>query len=423
MLYKVFDILNSFCQSILFVWISNNIAEKENKNTRNKSYLLVALIFAIINIFTYIPMSSPLANFIMVTLVLALIVIFYRKKVSDAFWGFGLAYAIITTLSYFLVTFYQHFFTKLNLGIPQDVEAIIFIYIPAFISYIFIYKYRKNLFEVVISLKAYKISIIVILLIDYAFIFIDTLRIEWTIESMGITFKFLLYFVSLIAFIFSLIYFAKINSKTREVELLNAELNDKIIELKKIKHDYGSEISSLYGLYQLGRYDRMGELLKGIVERYQNTSSVINLNVQANPMVTSILNNALSKGINIVAFDNADYENLSISDSELLKLLSNIINNAIDVLLNIQNATIKYNSYNSYDGIIVNIENNGPEIPKENREKIFKAGFSTKSDVDGERGYGLSIVRDVINKAGGEIVLRSTKSWTEFSIKIPYKRC
>lgn len=422
MLYKAFDIFNSFCQSILFVWITNNIAEKENKNTRIKSYILVSLIFAIINIFTYVPMSTPLANFIMVTIVLALIIIFYRKKISDALWGFGLAYAIITTLSYFLVTFYQHFFIKLSLAIQPDVEAILFIYIPAFISYIFIYKFRKYIFDVVIALKAYKSSVIIILLIDYAFIFLDTLRIEWTIESMGITFKFLLYFVSLVVFIFTLIYIAKINSKTKEVELLNTELNDKIIELKKIKHDYGSEISSLYGLYQLERYDRMGELLKGIVERYQNTSSVINLNVQASPMVTSILNNALSKGINIVAFDNADYDNLCISDSELLKLLSNIVNNAIDVLVNLQNATIKYNSYNSYDGIIVNIENNGPEIPKENREKIFKAGFSTKSYVDGERGYGLSIVKDVINKAGGEVVLRSTKSWTEFSIKIPYKR-
>jgi Signal transduction histidine kinase regulating citrate/malate metabolism len=358
----------------------------------------------------------------MVTIVFILVSLFYQKNINDAFLGFGLAYAIITTLSYFLVTFYQHFFANLKLGLSETYNLIIFIYFPIFISYLFIYIYRKYIFNFTISIKSYKLSMVVILLIDYAFIFLDTLRIEWTTESMGVTLKFIAYFLALVAFLFALIYSAKINSKSKEVELLNSELNDKIIELKKIKHDYGSEISSLYGLYQLGRYERMGELLKGIVERYQNTSSVINLHIQATPMVTSILNSALIKGINIAVFDKADYENLSITDSELLKLLSNIVNNAVDVLVNIQNPTIKYNSYNSYDGIIVNIENNGPEIPKENTEKIFQAGFSTKSDVVGERGYGLSIVKDVINKAGGQIVLRSTKSWTEFSIKIPYKR-
>lgn len=422
MLLKVFDTFNSFCQSVLFVWICNNIANKDNKKTRTKSYLLAILIFITINIFTYIPLSNTLSNFLMVTIVFILVSLFYQKNINDAFLGFGLAYAIITTLSYFLVTFYQHFFANLKLGLSETYNLIIFIYFPIFISYLFIYIYRKYIFNFTISIKSYKLSMVVILLIDYAFIFLDTLRIEWTTESMGVTLKFIAYFLALVAFLFALIYSAKINSKSKEVELLNSELNDKIIELKKIKHDYGSEISSLYGLYQLGRYERMGELLKGIVERYQNTSSVINLHIQATPMVTSILNSALIKGINIAVFDKADYENLSITDSELLKLLSNIVNNAVDVLVNIQNPTIKYNSYNSYDGIIVNIENNGPEIPKENTEKIFQAGFSTKSDVVGERGYGLSIVKDVINKAGGQIVLRSTKSWTEFSIKIPYKR-
>jgi two-component system sensor histidine kinase AgrC len=422
MILMVCDILNTFCQAYLFVWVCNNIANKENKLPNNKFYGLMALIFAEIVILTYSKISNlPLANFIIVIVVLFLCLLFYRNFILDAFLGVGLGYSIILIQGYCLVTLYQNVFIHLNLKLAEGIQMLIFIYIPIWCSYYFIFRFRKNIFNAAMLLKGLKHSLVFVLILDYALIFVDTLRMEWTASEMGLIFKAILYMLALVVFIFSVVYFAKINDKSKEVEMLNAALNEKITELKKVKHDYGSEISGLYGLYQLGRMDRIGELLKNIVEKNQSLTTSINVNIQATPIVYSALQLATSKGIDVIVFDSGNYEDLNIDVNDLLRLLSNIIKNSIDILEYEENPIIKFKSYNSYNGITITIENNGPEIPKEIRNKIFNSGFSTKEDADGDHGFGLSIVKDIIDKCSGEIKVESNKSWTQFSIEIPYK--
>lgn len=72
---------------------------------------------------------------------------------------------------------------------------------------------------------------------------------------------------------------------------------------------------------------------------------------------------AVSSGIDVIVFDSESYEDLAITDNELLKLLSNIIKNSVDVISNVSKPMIKFKSYNSHNGIIIKIVNNGPEIP------------------------------------------------------------
>lgn len=422
MLLIICDILNTFFQTFLFVWASNNVTSNGNKLTKFKFSVLMLIIFVGINIFTYSGINSPFANFAMVIFILLSIILFFRKSILDAFIGFGLSYSIIVILSYFLITLYQNVFAKLNLKIPHGFQTFLFIFLPIWIIYFFIYKFRKCIFDATISLKSFKHSTIFIILIDYALIFMDSLRIEWTTESMDVPFKATLYFISFLAFIFAVIYFAKINDKSREVAMLNTALNNKIIELKKIKHDYGSEISSLYGLYQIGQTDKLGELLKGIVERYQVFVSAVDVRIQASPMIESVLNYAVAVGINVMAFDDCDYtQPLAITNNDLLRVLTNIIKNSIDALINTSNPNIKFSSYNCYNGVIITIINNGPQIPKEIKDKIFEASFSTKENENGDRGYGLSIVSDIIVKCGGKITVQSNIQRTQFRIEIPYK--
>lgn len=422
MILMVCDILNTFCQAYLFAWVCNSIASKENKLSNNKFYALIALIFAETVILTYSKINNmPLANFVIVVIALLLCLLFYRNYKLDAFIGVGFSYSMILIQGYCLVTLYQNVFTHLNLKLAQDIQMLVFIYIPVWCSYYFIFKFRKDIFNLAMFLKGLKHSLVFALILDYALIFVDTLRMEWTAHDMGLIFKSILYLLALVIFIFSVVYFAKINDKSKEVEMLNDALNEKITELKKVKHDYGSEISGLYGLYQLGSMDRIGDLLKNIVERNQTLSTSINVNIQATPIVYSALQLATSKGIDVIVFDSGNYEGLNIDVNDLLRLLSNIIKNSIDVLEYEENPIIKFKSYNSYNGITITIENNGPEIPKEIRSKIFKSGFSTKEDADGDHGFGLSIVKDIIDKCNGEVKVESNKNWTQFSVEIPYK--
>jgi signal transduction histidine kinase len=89
------------------------------------------------------------------------------------------------------------------------------------------------------------------------------------------------------------------------------------------------------------------------------------------------------------------------------------------VLTNVEKPMIKYKSYNSSTGIIIAISNNGPEIPQEIKDKIFEAGFSTKNNSSGDRGFGLSIVKDIMNRCTGCISITSNKNFTQFTFEIP----
>lgn len=101
----------------------------------------------------------------------------------------------------------------------------------------------------------------------------------------------------------------------------------------------------------------------------------------------------------------------------LNQVFMNIIVNAIQAVENTGDIFIK--TYSDEKDVCVSIRDNGSGIKKENLEKIFESGFSTKGNSLG-MGLGLSICRNIIKKHNGEItVLSGEGKGTEFIIRIP----
>lgn len=420
-LLNVLDTITTIFQSFIIVWTCNSITSKDNKISKINFIILNIIISVWIIYFSFSSFSSPYANLIMVIGSLLFCVIFFRKSIIDAILGFGIVYSVIVISSYFFITFYKYILAVMKLNIDSSVQVIIFVFLPSYLIYIAFLKFGEYIFDAVFLIKTYVHSLVFFVIMTYTLIVLDTLRIQEQIGSADSMFKLIFYLMAFMIFVFVIIYFARINEKSKEAEMLNDALKAKITELRKVKHDYGSEISGLYGLYQLGRYDRLGDMLKNIVERNQALNTSVYVNVQASPLVSSILRPISSSDIDLIVLDIADYNNLSINDDELLKLLSNIIRNSLDALKGVKNPIIKFKSYSIRNGVVINISNNGPEIPGDIMNKIFEAGFSTKNNTDGERGFGLSIVKEIINKCNGKITINSSSELTEFNIQIPYK--
>ena len=75
------------------------------------------------------------------------------------------------------------------------------------------------------------------------------------------------------------------------------------------------------------------------------------------------------------------------------------------------------------DGCILIIEDNGPGIPDQNYEDVFKPFFSldpSRNKLKGESGLGLSITRDIIRSHGGDIKLsKSNYGGLKSQIELP----
>jgi len=72
---------------------------------------------------------------------------------------------------------------------------------------------------------------------------------------------------------------------------------------------------------------------------------------------------------------------------------------------------------------LISIEDNGPGIPEENYEDVFKPFFTldpSRNKLKGESGLGMTIARDIIRSHGGEIKLSKSKnSGLKTTINLP----
>lgn len=99
---------------------------------------------------------------------------------------------------------------------------------------------------------------------------------------------------------------------------------------------------------------------------------------------------------------NVDYEKLSIA-------IENIIDNALRYAKN----TIKITSYEKDSKKIIEIFNDGPNIPNEIIDKIFNNLYKSKK---GNFGLGLAISKKIIKHYNGEIKAENTENGVVFKI-------
>jgi signal transduction histidine kinase len=67
--------------------------------------------------------------------------------------------------------------------------------------------------------------------------------------------------------------------------------------------------------------------------------------------------------------------------------------------------------------ITIEIEDNGPGIPDDIKDKILQPFFTTKKGTQGT-GLGLSITHDIIKAHGGELAIQSQPGKTTFSLTL-----
>ena len=104
---------------------------------------------------------------------------------------------------------------------------------------------------------------------------------------------------------------------------------------------------------------------------------------------------------------------------EIRQVFANLIGNALDALPN--GGHLRATLSVAHPGVSVFIADRGTGIPAEARGKIFEAFFTTKGSSG--TGLGLWISRDIIQKHGGSIRVRSYttpgRSGTVFMIRLP----
>lgn len=107
------------------------------------------------------------------------------------------------------------------------------------------------------------------------------------------------------------------------------------------------------------------------------------------------------------------------------RVILNLCKNAFDAMFekfqldNEYHPELCIKTFIKNDQVHLQLRDNGPGIPEENRDKILQPFFTTKKGTEGT-GLGLSITNDIISAHKGSLQIVSEKdAYTQFNILIP----
>ena len=414
----IIDGINSVLQSLAFAYVLIYCVDKTQRMDKMK-FFFMTLMFTLIGIlFTGTFGNSPgISVFSTHILALSLVVLLYKKNIINALIAHTIIYCIIGIFS---IIFGNIIFAYVKELLPIkyiNYEEVFIIYVPQSILIFLCFKYIKKI-EQVYKLIVNEGLLIYLCIMSFAIDFTITFYLL-TVGYKSQLIKNIIYIMFFIFFIVVLLYFRKIQYKSEQISKLNKALEIKNIELSKIKHDYGAQISYLYGLCLMKRSDDLKKSLKDIINNSQSTTTAVEVNKNEKSLLSLALKPAIDKGIHVIIEDKCDFALINMNEMDFYRVISNIVNNAIKAMEG--QGIIIVKSYEYLGNAVIKIENNGPKIEEHYLTDIFKMGFTTKNNIDESHGYGLSIVKDLVESNNGKIYVKSNNTATEFKIVLPIK--
>lgn len=98
---------------------------------------------------------------------------------------------------------------------------------------------------------------------------------------------------------------------------------------------------------------------------------------------------------------------LNMRQIDLESVIINLITNAYAQLKVCTDRILSIRACKNQDKVTILVEDSGPGVPIEDREKIFRAFVSTKDD---GIGLGLNIVRDIVTSYGGTVICKESST-------------
>ncbi|GAB2617419.1 sensor histidine kinase [Belliella aquatica] len=225
--------------------------------------------------------------------------------------------------------------------------------------------------------------------------------------------------------------------KTQDARLKTEadEIEDEILEdikanLKKI-HEHGSRangiVTSMLQHSRGGSGKKEPTDLNALIKEYVNLS-FHGMRAGKNPI-----------NVDIQLVLDTDLGKVSLIKEDFTRVVINLCNNAFDAMREkvkkYQVPSTEYNDRAVVDGnylpklkvttmlekgwVRLSLEDNGPGIRDEIKDKIFQPFFTTKKGTEGT-GLGLSITHDIVKTHGGEINIKVEEGkGTEFIIRLP----
>ncbi|HAQ41647.1 MAG TPA: sensor histidine kinase [Clostridiales bacterium] len=191
--------------------------------------------------------------------------------------------------------------------------------------------------------------------------------------------------------------------------------------LRAQNHEFMNKLHTISGLIQLEEYDEAIKYISKTANSGNDISRVItgrikNMNIAALLLSKYYKAEELRISLKIDKQSYLDKIPELISEDDLVSVIGNLIENSFEAV-NVGNGKVFFKIAENSGNLVIEVSDNGPGIPDDIKEKIYERNFSTNSN---QRGYGLYIVKNIVEDADGTIAL-SVDDGTSWHVEIPVK--
>lgn len=214
-----------------------------------------------------------------------------------------------------------------------------------------------------------------------------------------------------------------------EVRTLAEEVTGVRLYLEALRvqnHEFRNKLQAISGLIQLGETERALRFINEDVEKKDTNLMLIGRKIR-NPFVSGILLGKMGRcrelGIHFsVAEDSHCSEKLAVPDQELVVVIGNLLENAMEAVAEVprDRREVRFRIVEEPGQIEIRVWDSGPGVSSELVRWIFQRGASTKAQTGRPRGYGLYNVRTLVEAMEGNISVKTApREGAEFVVTLP----
>ena len=211
--------------------------------------------------------------------------------------------------------------------------------------------------------------------------------------------------------------------KQTAIETQQLQFNETFQLIRKERHDYLKHIAAIQYLLEQNEYEKTKSYLNSIVNQFEET----NLSIRGeHGAIASVLHTNFKRARNQNISINYQLEvplsSMPISSAQLVELVGNMLENAIDACEQWQGQTNNHGivelSLRKRSGLFLLVcQNSTPVLPVKVADELFvRSGVTTK---ERHEGLGTTIIQTIVRKHHGNIEFTAEKNTFTLTCKIP----
>lgn len=414
-------IINNFLKLFTMIMTYHLIYQK----SRKKHIFISVCIAAVIDLaFAFLPSEAFLAteiidesNLIYYVLLNLLVICIYAVVIKfmhkDTFLNsvskIIISFVIVLVPEY-IVTFLSWLFKTQRGSVYLTVLLLSAFYLTLLITY----NVRRhiNMKKVELSLINIKIATMGMVSLGLIIIVVGFVNNEMNIEN---NIKIFLYVVLSCFIITSIVLATDIVHEMNEKNNLemqckyNVILEEYIEKIRATEHEYKNHLNVIYTMLDIGSDKEIREMARKYIDKNKAQDKITKLvyinNTILKAIVYSKMCEADGNGISFKHDIKSNLNSSSLKDDELVVILTNLLNNAIEAAKQSKEKFIELSineeMKNEVMKYTIKVKNSAKDLQNTSISDMVKKGYSTKGV---SRGYGLSNIKGIVNKHKGNII-------------------